>query len=313
MFDKESPGNEVIVCLYDGQYHFGLAALINSVVKSNFKGLINTGCRGVLPPWVDQLQSLGNNNSYLVTKDVVIRFETIETDMNLAFYKPYFIAKTFQDYPFANKVFYFDVDIVVNAPWSFFSGWLENHVCLCLDSSYEYVHTNHPWRKDWKKLANVQANFYNTETAYVNSGFIGITRESIFLVEKWMSLTDKFAELGGSLKEFFQDGHNSYKGDQDLLNAAITVSPEITLSLIGKEGMGFTQPAYLMTHVIAKDKPWNKNFLMHLFKIGQKPSYSEKNFFNYCKTPINLFSPVVLRLKRTNLFLATILGRFIGY
>ncbi|MEO6734253.1 MAG: hypothetical protein ABIN01_23735 [Ferruginibacter sp.] len=312
MFDKKSECNEIIVCLYDGKYHFGLAALINSLVKSDFKGIINAACRDVLPPWVNQLKLI-DNNSYRVANDVIIHFEMIETEMNLAFYKPYFILKTFQDYPLANKIFYFDVDIVVNAPWNFFTNWLDNQVCLCLDSSFEYVHSNHPWRKDWKKLANVPADFPSTETAYVNSGFIGLSRESIHLIEKWMMLTDRFAELGGSLKEFFQDGHISYKGDQDLLNAAITVSPEIKLSLIGKEGMGFTQPAYLMTHVTAKDKPWDKNYMKHLFKAGHKPSYSEKNFFNYCRSPINLFPEVTLRAKRVNLFLATVFGRLIGY
>ncbi|MEO6549466.1 MAG: hypothetical protein ABIN94_15795 [Ferruginibacter sp.] len=312
MPDKENDLNEAIVCLFDGHYHLGLAALVNSLVKSNFKGFINTAYRGELPPWLNQLQSTGNN-SYRVTKDVTIHFDLVDTVMNLAFYKPYFIAKTFQDYPLANRLFYFDVDIVVNAPWAFFSNWLDGHVCLCLDSSYEYVHSNHPWRRDWKKLANVEDGFNNPETAYVNSGFIGITRKNIYLVQKWILLTDKFAELGGSVKEFFQDGHMSYKGDQDLLNAAITVSPEIELSLIGKEGMGFTQPAYLMTHAVAKDKPWNKNFISHLFRIGQKPSFSERNFFNYCETPIALFSSAVLRVKNINLFLATFLGRFIGY
>ncbi|MEO6719211.1 MAG: hypothetical protein ABIN67_02555 [Ferruginibacter sp.] len=312
MLDKKIGVDELIVCLYDGHYHFGVAALVNSLVKSNFKGFIHIGYRGVLPPWVKQLQMI-DDSSFFVTNDVVIHFEMIDTDINLAFYKPYFIAKTFRDHSLLNRVFYFDVDIVVNAPWSFFSSWLEDEVCLCLDSNYEYVHSNHPWRKDWKKLANVDTNFCNTETAYVNSGFIGITKHSMPLIEKWMMLTDKFAELGGSLKKFFQDGHISYKGDQDLLNAAITVSPNIKLSLIGKEGMGFTQPAYLMTHATSKDKPWDKNFVRNLFKYGKKPSFSEKNFFNYCKYPINLFPAATLLTKKINLFLATVLGRLIGY
>lgn len=312
MIDTTIEYNEVVVCLFDGDYHFGLAALVNSLVKNNFKGYINAAYRGVLPPWIKQLEKIGQN-TFKVSNNVIIHYENIETDMNLAFYKPYFIAQTFKDFSAAEKVFYFDVDIVVNAPWSFFSNWLNDQVCLCLDSSYEYVHSNHPWRKDWKRLANLGEDFFSAETAYVNSGFIGITKINLVLIEKWRQLTERFSELGGSLKTCFQDGHNSYKGDQDMLNAAITVLPGIKLSLIGKEGMGFSQPAYLMTHAIAKAKPWNKNYLKHLIFEGQKPTYPERNFFSNSQTPIILFSRSTNHLKKTNLFLATLLGRFIGY
>lgn len=312
MLEKWDAPEEIIVCLYDGKYHFGLAALVNSLVRSNFKGLINTAYRDGLPPWVTQLKLI-DNNAYYVTNDIIIHFELVTTDIHFAFYKPYFIKQTAVNFPLTNKIFYFDVDIVIDAPWSFFSNWLEDKVCLCLDDSYEYVHNNHPWRKDWKKLANMEKTFFNPETAYVNSGFIGIMRESIYLIDKWIELTNKFKELGGSLEVIFQDGHNSYKGDQDLLNAAITVSPEIKLSLIGKEGMGFTQPAYLMTHAVSKIKPWNKNYLSYLIKNGHKPSYSEKNFFNYCKYPINVFSKFQFFRKKSNLFIASFFGRYIGY
>jgi hypothetical protein len=304
--------DEVVVCLYDGDYHLGVAALANSLVKSNFKGLINTAFRGALPPWVNQLKPIDDNTFYL-TDSIIIHFERIKTEMHLAYYKPFFIKQTLDNFPQANKIFYFDVDIVVSAPWSFFSNWLEDQVCLCLDNSYEYVHTNHPWRKDWKRLARVDSSLCNQVTEYVNSGFIGIKRTNIALLDTWIELTKRFEEIGGSLKEINQNGKSSYKGDQDLLNAAITVSPNIELSLIGKEGMGFTQPAYLMSHSVSKAKPWKKNYLKYLIETGHKPSHSEKDFFNYCKHPIKLFSELDFFLKRSNLNLAKLFGRYIGY
>lgn len=304
--------DEIVVCLYDGDYHLGVAALANSLVKSNFNGLINTAYRGPLPPWVKQLKAV-DENTFCLTNNIIIHFEKVETEIHLAYYKPYFIKETFAKYPEADKIFYFDVDIVVSAPWSFFSNWLEEDVCLCLDNSYEYVHNNHPWRKDWKRLAKVDDFFYSPVTAYVNSGFIGIRRKSMALLDKWIELTKRFEEIGGNLKEVNQNGKSSYKGDQDLLNAAITVSPEIELSLIGKEGMGFTQPAYLMSHAVSKVKPWKKNFLKFLIETGHKPSHSEKDFFNYCKYPIKLFSQFGFFLKRSNLILAKFFGRYIGY
>lgn len=312
MLIKPYAWEEVIVCLYDGQYHFGTGALINSLVNSKFKGLVNVAHRGELPPWITQLERI-DDQYYNVADGITVHFDFVDTHMHLAYYKPFFIKQTAISYPATKKIFYFDVDIVVDAPWSFFSNWLEDQVCLCLDSTYEFVHANHPWRRDWKRLANMERNFFNHETAYVNSGFVGITREGINLIDKWIELTDRFEELGGSVKMIFQDGHNSYKGDQDLLNAAITVSPNINLSLIGKEGMGFQQPAYLMTHTVSKIKPWNKNYLLYLIRHGRKPEYSEKNFFNYSNYPIKLFSKGTYLRKKCNLLIARFLGRYIGY
>ena len=146
----------------------------------------------------------------------------------------------------------------------------------------------------------------------MNSGFIAIKRNNLELIDKWIELTECYRARGANLKEINQEGHNSFKGDQDLLNAAITVSPDVKLSLIGKEGMGFRQPAYLMTHAVVKYKPWGKNFLQVLFKYGRKPTYVEKNFFKYCKHPISLFSKTRFLVKKTNLTLASVLGRYIG-
>ena len=286
--------------------------MANSLAKSDFKGTIYIGYRGILPPWLGQLKNTESGEYYL-TGNIVMQFEVIETNLHLAYYKPYFIRKAFTKFSQANKFFYFDVDIVVNAAWTFFSYWLDNGVCLCLDSSFDFVHPNHPWRKDWKRLADIDIAQFNPISDYINSGFIGVARENIGIIDTWITLTEKYDEKGGNLKVINQDGHSSFKGDQDLLNAVITISPEVKLNLIGKEGMGFTQPSYLMTHVINKVKPWRKNFVYHLIRYGHKPSHPEKNFFNHCKYPITLFPKSKMIIKKTNLVIATVLGRYIGY
>ncbi len=311
MLKELSNVEEIVICLYDGKYHYGVAALANSLVASGFKGIIHIGYRDLLPPWLGQLKPV-DKNTYQLEKDISIYFEHIQTDMHLAYYKPYFIKHTVDKFPIAKKFFYFDVDIIVTAPWIFFSNWLNGEVCLCLDNSFDFVHNNHPWRKDWKLLAKMADDFSNPITHYVNSGFIGIAKENITLIDKWINFTKLYQATGNNLKQINQEGHNSFKGDQDLLNAAITVSPDIKLSLIGKEGMGFTQPAYLMTHAVVKNKPWSINFLRILFKYGRKPTFAERNFFNHCKNPINLFSKATFSIKKANLFFATKLGRYLG-
>jgi hypothetical protein len=233
--------------------------------------------------------------------------------MHLAYYKPYFIQKTLNKYNSADKFFYFDVDIVINAHWSFFSNWLEGDVCFCIDNNFPFVHSNHPWRKDWLKLNIANPAIANATDYYVNTGFMAITRRNIKLLDKWIYLTEKYEETGGNLKVVNQDGHRSFKGDQDILNAALTVLPDLPISLIGTEGMGFSHPAYLMTHAIGNIKPWNKTFLSHLIRYGQKPTNAEKNFFNYCHHPLKVFTKTTFILKKIDLFFATIFGRFIGY
>ena len=304
--------SEIIVCLYDGSYHLGIAALTNSLVKSGFKGLIHVGYRDHLPPWTNQLKALDDQNFY-VTSDIVIHFRQVSTDMHLGYYKPYFLTETFDNYLSAKKLFYFDADIVVTAPWNLFSRWLETGVCLCLDNNFHFVHQNHPWRKDWKLLAGADPGFSNDTHFYFNSGFAGIERGSISLLHRWMALTDRFRRQGGDISAFVKDAFSSVRGDQDLLNAVITTSSDIQISVVGKDGMGFTPPATLMLHAIGEyGKPWDKQFVISLIKSGLRPTVAEKGFFLNCKFPIDIFSGGRYMVKNLDLKIASFLGRFIG-
>ncbi|MBC7890465.1 MAG: hypothetical protein H7Z13_21540 [Ferruginibacter sp.] len=302
---------EVVVCLCDGEYHNGVAALANSLAKSEFKGLIHVGYRGRLPPWVRQLEAI-SEKSFYVTKEIVLHFKRVDIDMHLGYYKPFFIKETFDIYSNTQKIYYFDADIITSAPWVLFSNWLEKGVCLCLDSAFHFLHHNHPWRKDWRRLAAADELVVNNTNHYFNSGFIGLERESILLIDRWIFVTKKYIEKGGNIDSFSKDAFSSFKGDQDLLNAAITISPEIDISIMGKEGMGFTHPATVMMHAIGHVKPWNNKFLIHLIISGRKPNIPEQTFFSYCKYPICIFSPFLYNIKKLDLVSASFLGRFLG-
>lgn len=303
--------NDIIVTLFEGHYHKGVAALINSLVLSDFKGLINVGYKGDLPPWVNQL-NIVDEEYYSVSEEIFVRFETINVPMHFGYYKPSFMKKMFNDFPSVRRVYYFDPDIVIKASWNFYVDWVKNGVALCLDNSFAFVHYNHPWRGQWKDLAPTDQTQFNATNLYVNSGFIGIEQENSILLDKWINFTEKYRISGGDLKKFEKDGSRAFKGDQDLLNAAITNTPEATLSIIGTEGMGFTFPAYVMTHAVGDLKPWQINFLKELLVRGYKPDDAQKNYFNYCKAPINIFSNGCFFQRKLNLRLAALLGRFIG-
>ena len=301
---------EIVVTLYEKDYHLGVAALINSLYKSKYDGLVLIGYKDKLPPWMSQLGNCTNDCYQL--DFMQIQFRKVVTPLHFGFYKPTFLKEAFQDYSTIERGYYFDPDIVVNSPWSFFSGWADSGVCLCLDNCFYYVHKNHPWREAWKRLANVDESLYNYVDYYVNSGFIGIHRNNLLLLDRWIDMTDKYCKIGGDITVFQKDGYRSFKGDQDLLNAVITTSADIKFSIIGTEGMGFTQPSYLMSHAVMRDKPWKKNFLYHLIKHGNKPDNVEKDFFDYCEKPINIFPKLHLFSKKFNLTMASFLGRIIS-
>jgi len=304
--------DEIIITLYEGHYHLGVAALANSIVSADFTGLIIVGYKGELPIWVNQLQGI-SKNLYLLSKNIQIKFILLDVNMHFGYYKPQFLKKTFEDFPSVKKVYYFDPDIVMLAPWTFISSWVDSGVALCLDNAFPFVHIHHPWRAEWIKLAStIGLNDVNQLSYYINSGFIGLTYSDISLIERWILLTDKYRDFGGNVNIFEKDAHRAYKGDQDLLNAAITISPDINLSIIGSEGMGFEYPVYLMAHAVESVKPWKNSFFKNLIINGSLPSMAAKKYYDNCEKPIKVYSKDQIVLKKFGLKIISFLGRFIA-
>lgn len=299
----------IVVTLFEKHYHFGVASLINSLSHAGFNGLVKVGYRGDLPPWVNQLEEI-RTGEYVINKDILLSFEHLDTTMHFGYYKPYFLKETLEAYPEATYIYYFDPDIVVNAPWSFYSSWVDMGISLCLDNSFSFVHHNHPWRNEWRKLSN--SSLHHDVDYYVNSGFIGLSRNQSTILDRWIDLTIKYQDIGGDIYQFEKCGDRAFKGDQDLLNAVITVSPDLTFSVIGLEGMGFTQPAYLMSHAVSEIKPWKKNFVNFLFSNGKGPDFSEKDYLKFANSPISVYSSKEYKFKRMNMKAASILGRIFG-
>ena len=69
---KEDFYDEIIVCLFDRDYHLGFAALANSLVVADFKGLINVAYRDSIPEWVSQLKSKEKDAFYL-SENIIIQ------------------------------------------------------------------------------------------------------------------------------------------------------------------------------------------------------------------------------------------------
>ncbi len=300
---------ETVVTLYESHYHYGVSALVNSLIVSQFAGVIRVGYRGSLPPWVNGLKKLSESN-YIVNEKISLAFILIETKMHFAYYKPFFFQNLFLENPDIRSLYYFDPDITVHAPWSFFSAWPIGGIALCLDNCYPFISINHPWRIAWKKITGSK-NTANIEY-YVNSGFIGVKREDIEIINRWAEVTTIFQQCGGDIYKFNKEGHVAIKTDQDLLNAVIGISADLNFSIIGKEGMGFAHPAYLMSHAVDNIKPWKTNYLISLFRRGKRPSFAEKSYFYFANYPIRAYPYMDFMLKKINMKMAVALGRLIG-
>ncbi len=300
---------ELIFTLYEGHYHQGVAALLNSVLLSGFAGEIIVGYKGKLPDWTEHLNKKVKDK-YELGPYVTLEFIKISTEFHFGYYKPFFLKQLLENNPNKENFYYFDPDIIVNCNWTFFTKWISHGVALCLDNCFPFISSKHPWRNDWLQLDG--ANTSTSINFYVNSGFIGINRNHSILIDKWIELTEKYRLIGGDISQFEKEGTRSFKGDQDLLNASISVIKNLNYSIIGQEAMGFTEPAYIMYHCANSIKPWKRNFTFDAITKGIRPSNAEKKFFTLTKYPIKIYKAQIYLFKKIDILFATIISRVIA-
>jgi hypothetical protein len=241
-----------------------------------------------------------------------VTFEHVDPPMHLGYFKPFFLKDLLLKNPRCEKIFLFDADITIEAPWAFFSSWVENGIALCLDDCFGYVNHHHPWRSHWRALWGEIVREGYQVTDYANSGFIGLRRCDDKFLGRWQEITIKFKDQGGDIQNFQQAQQLlPIKSDQDLMNAAITVSPEFSYSIIGKEGMGFRFPAYLMIHAVTHPKPWQKNHLTTFLKNLTAPSLGDRAFMKNARYPIILFGKMEMLVKMYGMKLAILASKLI--
>lgn len=304
----------IVTTLYENHYDYGVGGLLNSLVKANFEGIFCVGYKGKLPFWINQLKKSEEfPDLYQVTEKIYLRFDLLDNiGMHFGYYKPYYLQKMAELYPDAKGWFYFDPDIVVLGNWSFFENWLKSGVSLCQDSNYTLLHWNHPWRNIWRKdFAEYYKGVNENLNIYINSGFIGINKENFEIVTRWIAINEKYKKLGNPIAFFNKgDGMGAYKGDQDVLNAVITLSPDLKLSIIGKEGMAFDFPHALMAHAIDSSgiKPWKRKYIKNSL-LGNKISVTDELFLNFCSNPIEIYGSFSLKKRKFFLILSKIINR----
>jgi hypothetical protein len=273
-----------VFTLYEKSYHLGVAAVINSLVRSEFSGTIFVGYRDELPPWRDQLESAGDDSFRL--DGCEIRFFKCDPNRHLGYHKPFVARELLATNPNTSALFYADPDITFIAPWKFFEEWASCGVALCADSNFPRVSLNHPWRCKWAELiAAAGLEVTNRLEDYPNSGFFGVRRQDSAFLDRWIDLTEAFERQGGNTRTFtLSERTESITGDQDLL-AATMMTYSGPVSFLGQEAMGFNGHYFILSHAIESPKPWNKKFLLQALK-GSRPSVASGFFVRNADSPI---------------------------
>jgi hypothetical protein len=316
-----------ICTLFEGDYHYGVAALSNSLYNKGFRGTIYVGYRGKLPEWATGGESIllskwAKSTLLTLSKDFRICFLLLDTDYSLTNYKPNFIIDLLE-YTSENieSIYYFDPDIVISKPWSYYREWIQCGLALCEDINSP-LSEFHPRRVVWRnyfRKYNITLTFKNS--IYVNGGFIGVKRSDIEFLKIWKDVQDYMAEEIGGLENsiFSNQSYNSTipkrdgfqifdKSDQDALNAAIEVYNG-NISFLGLESMGFKSGEHLMLHALGSPKPWNTNLLLRALN-GRPPRIVDEYYWKKPHHPILAHTRIHITIKKISLYLSKMIGRF---
>ena len=309
------------VCtLFEGNYHYGVGALTNSLYQYGFRGTIWAGYRGSLPFWAQPLRQEESYQVFEVADGCKIHFLPLDTDYHLTNYKPSFMLDLWDKYgDRIDGLCYFDPDIVVKCEWSFFESWIENHVALCEDVNSP-LNAFAPQRISWQKVMKKHAiDLPSTLNQYVNGGFVGLKRSHKDFVEKWKELLDIIALETESLDISFLPDINGkqsqrsrsslfYATEQDALNCA-TMLHENQVAIANQDAMDFGRFGNIMSHAIGGHKPWNMKYIKEALD-GRRAGIAQKIYWQHVLQPIKLYSSRKVKQMQGKIKLASFISNF---
>jgi hypothetical protein len=308
-----------ICTLFEGHYHYGVAALINSLYNNGFYGEVYIGYCGGLPEWADKALpnerlDWSGGKSLEINGSIKIHFLPVATHFHFTNYKPYFMLDLWNGpAKRADNIFYFDPDIVNKCPWHFYEQWASFGVALIHEIVWNDMPANHPKRMQWKMVAKAAGyEPKNNMTSYINAGFVGVSKERIGFLKQWQFLIETaITKFNTDITKFNQSDSNTgilNIADQDLLNLTAMCTAE-PLSEMGPEAMDFAGGGWIMSHATGTPKPWKKNYLIYSIK-GRVPSLTDKLYWQNCGAPISLYKKHKINTKHLALSFASFIGRF---
>jgi hypothetical protein len=308
--DHGFSNDQVICTLYEGDYHFGVAVLINSIVQRGYRGLFWVGHRGQLPSWTAQLSR--REDGLFQVGEALLGFEFIDTNRHFTHHKPEFMSTIIERGIARKNLWYFDPDITVRCQWSFYERWIRFGVCLCEEITMGTMPSNHPIRCEWAELAREigWGEPVRQQERYYNGGFVGMHIHHKRFLDLWQA-ANQLADATGVDQERLQHGTRAntfFSTDQDALNMTAMYA-QVPLSTIGPEGMGWVTGGFTMYHTLGYQKPWRRKFLWTALD-GHPPGGGDKHYMACADGPIRPYTKGQLRRLRLTVQLASIIGRF---
>jgi hypothetical protein len=312
----ENNGNKThkssICTLYEGDYHLGVSALINSLINGGFSGTIWVGYRGALPPWLNQLQKIDvEGYRYSIQGQVILAFVPIETKIHFTNYKPEFMLDILNKYdPDCDYLWYFDPDIYIRCAWSFYEKWQRYGIAVVQDMLYFVMPECDLLRQQWGEIIELNdRKVTRSLVQHFNGGMAGVPRSAFGFLKTWKHFIEYAALTGYDISRFLPRSRTEplHATDQDALNIALMCTEDPFASM-GPEAMGFIHGGFAMYHAVIT-KPWRQKFVRSAL-AGFPPSTANKEFFKYVSFPIQSYSSLVLRKKKLECAVGGFIGRF---
>ena len=308
----QSASSAAICTLFEGDYHIGVAALVNSLASARYQGTIWAGYRGMLPPWLTQFQRLhAVRHEYLIGNGIRVVFLPLETKTHFTNYKPDFMLDLLANHASGcNYLWYLDPDVFLRCDWSFFAKWQRYGIALCEDVLYPTLPENNLLRQQWVEIArDMGLDAPRALIQHFNGGLVGVPANYVSFLHLWKRVLDRAAAMGYDLTGFLPGTRAMplHATDQDALNIAAMYT-EHPLSTLGPEAMGFIEGGFAMYHAIVQ-KPWRGSILRRAL-AGEPPSNAIKLFFRHVSSPIRAYSTTMLYRKRLECRVAGLVGRF---
>jgi hypothetical protein len=317
--------SSVAVCtLFEKDYHYGLAGLVNSLVRRGFVGTVYAGFRGPVPDWASSARpaavgSWGNAQRLDVAPGTAIVFLPMQTQAHFTNVKPDFMLELFAHEELGiERLIYLDPDICLVSPWQFVADWLTCGIALCEDVNSP-LPRNHPRRIGWRRYFGEQGvTLEYRGDVYVNGGCCGVSRGDIRFLENWRRLSQLMSELIGGLGTAKIEGGAGFRqlgfascfdsSDQDALNAAVEMTGGVDYAMLPGAAMGFVPGAAVLPHALGPRKPWRKKFLREALR-ALPPTTADKAYWACVDAPLRPMGALRVRLARSALLLASALGR----
>lgn len=307
--------NKDHVCtLYDGDYYLGVSALINSLVKNGFNGVVWVGYRTMLPLWLKnfELEKDERGKDFItLSNNVQVFFLKVNTNYHLTNFKAHFLIDVLSllNAPY-NSIHYFDCDIVVRCDWGFYKKWCNYGVAACQEILMAYFPNNHPLRMMWKDYAKKWGYSIHKELdQYFNAGYVGFHHSYEGSLYIWRDLMEHMGSEGVDLTRFSnKDRLYEFYTDQDMLNVLLMITPD-PISTIGPEGMGFSMGGFVMAHAVGK-KPWNINYIWKALK-GNEYRIADDQYWKNVNGEIKTFSNFYFRYKKIEILAGKVLSKII--